>query len=149
MRNGFALLFALVAMVLLGALVIALPWRFGAEWRSAAEHLAMVRAEQAARGAVVSARGYLESLPAESLGAGFTGAPLPVVLPAGARGIVEISVLDTSLVEVVAEGMAGGPSHELARMRLCGLLAITRVSDSSGTRIIVAPLGRAAVVGCP
>lgn len=149
MRRGVALLVALVAMVLLGALLMALPWRIGAESRAAMEQLALLRAEGGAHSAIVAATRFLEATLPESLEAALASVPPPVRLPGGTLGFAELSRIDSALVEVVAQGFAGTPDHELARMQLCALLQVQVISDSLGARVSVSRPGPGAVTACP
>lgn len=137
MRRGVALLVVLVAMVLLGTLLMALPWRLGSESRAAIEQLALLRAEGAARSAIVEATRFLEATIPDSLEAALATVPPPVRLPAGALGFSELSRLDSASVEVVAQGFAGTPDHQLARMQLCAFLEVRILSDSLGARVRV------------
>lgn len=149
MRRGVALFVALFAMVLLGTLLMALPWRLGAESRAAMEQLALLRAEGGARSAIVAATRYLEATPPDSLQAALALVPPPVRLPGGTLGFAELWRVDSASVEVVAQGFAGTPDHELARMQLCALLELRLISDSLGSRISVHAAGPGSVSVCP
>lgn len=147
-RRGVALVAALLLLLLAAAVLGGLPWLLKAESDAAREDLATIRADLAARASVALARRYLESAPPDSLPWLVAAMPPPVHLAGGAIGYAELELLDSTLLEVVAQGFAGPRGASLARRQLCALLAVTRVTDSTGTRTVVRAELPAAEVEC-
>jgi hypothetical protein len=147
-RRGLALVAALLLLLLVGTVLGGLPWVLRAESEAAREDLMSLRAGLAAEAAIVAARRVVESSPPESLGSVLGRMPPPLRLPGEAIGYAELDPVDSVLVEVVAQGFAGAAGMPLARQQVCALLAVERVVDSAGARVVVRDVLPSPAVGC-
>lgn len=135
------MLLALFVLLLLEILVAGLFWTLRVEARAGLESLAGARAAAATEAALASARDRVERAAPESLAAVLARMPPPVRLPGRAVGYAELSRIDTGLVEVVAQGFAGGEGIA-ARRQACALLRVVLGADSAGTqrvRLLLVP----------
>ena len=147
-RNGSAMLLALFVLLLLEILVAGLFWTLRVEARAGLESLAGARAAAATEAALASARNWVEQAAPESLDVVLTRMPPPVRLPGRAVGYAELSRISTTLVEVVAQGFAGGAGVS-ARRQICGLFQVLPAPDSAGTlRVRLTPVPERPVTNC-
>ena len=142
------MLLALFVLLLLEILVAGLFWTLRVEARAGLESLARARAAAATEAALASARDWVERAPPESVRAVLSRMPPPVRLPGRAVGYAEFSWIDTTVVEVVAQGFAGGDGVA-ARRQACALFRLLLPADSSGTpRVRFVPLPERPVTNC-
>ena len=142
------MLLALFVLLLLEILIAGLFWTLRVEARAGLESLAGARAAAATEAALASARDWVEQAAPESLDAVLARLPPPVRLPGRAVGYAELARIDTALVEVVAQGFAGGDGVA-ARRQLCGLYQLQQLADSSGMlRVRLAPVPERPVTNC-
>ena len=147
-QRGSAMLLALFVLLLLEILVAGLFWTLRVEARAGLESLAGVRAAAATEGALASARDWVERSAPESVDAVLLRLPPPVRLPVRAVGYAELARIDSSLVEVVAQGFAGGDGVA-ARRQVCELFRLDVVLDSTGAgRVRFEPLPDRPVTNC-
>jgi hypothetical protein len=147
-RRGIAMLLALFVLLLLEVLVAGLFWTLRVEARAGLESLAGARAAAATEAALASARDWLEQAAPESLDVVLGRMPPPVRLPGRAVGYAELARIDTTLVEVLAQGFAGGEGVAARRQR-CGLFQMLRETDSTGVlRVRLAPVPERPVTNC-
>ena len=123
------MLLALFVLLLLEILIAGLFWTLRVEARAGLESLAGARAAAATEAALASARDWVERAAPESLDAVLARMPPPVRLPGRAVGYAELARIDTTLVEVVAQGFAGGDGVA-ARRQPCALFQLRLVADS-------------------
>lgn len=142
------MLLALFVLLLLEILVAGLYWALRVEARAGLESLAGARAAAATDAAVASARDWVAAAPSESLGTLFGRMPPPVRLAGRAVGYAELAAVDTGLVEVVAQGFAGGEGIA-ARRQVCALFRVQVRADSSGAvRAQLVPVPERPVTNC-
>jgi Tfp pilus assembly protein PilX len=146
-RNGSALLLALALLLLLELIIAGIIWSVRAHARAGVEALASLRAAAAADAALVVARDWLEAMPAESLAAAIAGMPPPVRLPGNTAAYAVFEPVDSTLVEVVAQGFSGRNGVSARRQR-CLLLQVGVVTDSGAPRVRVVPVPDRAVTNC-
>ena len=147
-RRGSALVLALFVLLLLELLIAGLFWTLRVEARAGLESLAGARAAAATEAALASARDWVERAAPESLGAVLARMPPAVRLPGRAVGYAELARIDTTLVEVLASGFAGGEGVA-ARRQACGLFQLRWEADSSGAvRVRLVPVPERAVTSC-
>jgi hypothetical protein len=142
------MLLALFVLLLLEVLIAGLFWTLRVEARAGLESLAAARAAAATEAALASARDLIERAEPESLSAVLGRMPPPIRLPGRAGGYAELARIDTTLVEVVAQGFAGGDGVA-ARRQACALFRVLIVADvSAATRVRVARVPDRAVTNC-
>jgi hypothetical protein len=147
-RRGSALLLALFVLLLLELLVAGLFWTLRVEARAGLESLAGARAAAATDAALASARDWVERAAPESLGAVLVRFPPPVRLPGRAVGYAELARIDSTLVEVVAQGFAGGDGIA-ARRQACALFRVLVEPDTVGQpRVRFRPVPERPVTNC-
>jgi hypothetical protein len=134
-RRGSAILLALFVLLLLEILVAGLFWTLRVEARAGLEALAGARASAATDAALASVRDLVDRSPPESVDAVLARMPPPVRLPARAVGYAELTRIDSALVEVVAQGFAGGEGVS-ARRQVCALFLLIRAVDSAGSPFV-------------
>jgi hypothetical protein len=148
LERGSAILLALFVLLLLEILMAGLFWTLRVEVRAGLESLAGARAAAATDAALASARDLVARTPPESVDAVLTRIPAPVRLPGRAVGYAELNRIDTALVEVVAQGFAGGNGVS-ARRQACALFELMRMADSAGAgRVRLVPVPERAVTNC-
>lgn len=142
------MLLALFVLLLLEVLIAGLFWTLRVEARAGLESLAGARAAAATESALASARNWVEEAVPESLDAVLARMPPPVRLPGRAVGYAELARIDSALVEVLAQGFAGGEGVT-ARRQLCGLFQLREEADSTGRlRVRLAPVPERPVTNC-
>lgn len=147
-RRGSALLLALFVLLLLELLIAGLFWTLRVEAHAGLESLAGARAAAATDAALASARDLVERAVPESLGAVLVSFPPPVRLPGRAVGYAELARIDSTLVEVVAQGFAGGDGIA-ARRQACALYRVVVEPDTSGVpRARLRPVPERPVTNC-
>ena len=147
-RGGSAMLLALFVLLLLEILVAGLFWTLRVEARAGLESLARARAAAAAEAALASARDWVGRAAPESIRVVLGRMPPPVRLPGRAVGYAEFSFIDTTVVEVVAQGIAGGDGVT-ARRQSCALFRVQAEADSSGApRVRLVPVPERPVTNC-
>lgn len=130
-RRGSALLLALFVLLLLELLVAGLLWTLRVEARAGLESLANARAGAAVDAALATARSVVEQALPESVDVVLGRMPPPVRLPGRAVGYAELRRIDTALVEVLAQGFAGGEGVS-GRRQACALYQVVLQFDSAG-----------------
>ena len=147
-QRGSAIVLALFVLLLLEILLAGLFWTLRVEARAGLESLAGARAAAAADAALASARDLVERALPESAEVVLTRMPPPVRLPGGAVGYTELTRIDSALVEVVAQGFAGGDGVS-ARRQTCALFQLFRSADSTGAgRLQLIPVPERPVTNC-
>lgn len=140
------MLLALFVLLLLEILVAGLFWTLRVEARAGLESLAGARAAAASDAALASARDLVEHAAPESLV--LSRMPPPVRLPGRAVGYAELARLDTSLVEIVAQGFAGSDGVA-ARRQACALFRLGLVSEPGGAQhFSLTPVPERPVTNC-
>jgi len=148
LQRGSAMLLALFVLLLLEILVAGLFWTLRVEARAGLESLAAARAAAATDAALATARDWIERADPESLTAVLGRMPPAIRLPGRAVGYAELTRIDTALVEVAAQGFAGGDGVA-ARRQTCVLLRVHIVADVPGAaRVRLAPVPERAVTNC-
>jgi type II secretory pathway component PulK len=133
-RRGTALLLALALLLFLELLLAGIAWTVRAHARAGVEALAVVRAAAGADAALVAARDWLEAAPVESLPAAVAGMPPPIRLPGSTMAYAQLDQVDSTLVEVVAQGFSGRNGVGARRQR-CLLVQVAIAGDSAARRI--------------
>ncbi len=146
-RSGTALLLALALLLFLELLIAGIAWTVRAHARAGVEALAAVRAAAAADAALTVARDWLEAAPVESLPAALAGMPPSLRLPGSTTGYAELDQLDSTLVEVVAQGFSGRNGVGARRQR-CLLLQIVTAGDSAAPRVRTVPVPERPLTNC-
>jgi Tfp pilus assembly protein PilX len=147
-HRGSAILLALFMLLLLEVLVAGLFWTLRVEARAGLESLAGARAVVASEAALVAARDLVERTPPESVEVVLARMPPPVRLPGRAVGYAELTRIDTALVEVLAQGLAGSEGVS-ARRQACMLFHLVRVADSTGAGSVrLVPVPERSVTNC-
>lgn len=147
-RQGSALLLALFVLLLLELLVAGLLWTLRVEARAGLESLANVRAGAAVDAALASARNTVEQAMPESVNAVLSRLPPAVRLPGRAVGYAELRLVDTALVEMLAQGFAGAEGVS-ARRQACALFQVVRPADSAATGSVrLEPVPERPVTNC-
>ncbi len=139
---------ALLALLLLELLVAGLFWTLRVEAHAGLEALARARAGAATDAALARARDWVAHAAPESLGVVLARMPPPVRLPGRAVGYAELARIDSSLVEIVAQGFAGGDGVA-ARRQACALFRVLTATDSAGMPgVRLVPVVERAVTNC-
>ncbi len=147
-RKGSALLLALFVLLLMEVLVAGLFWSLRVEARAGLESLTAVRAAAASEAALAAARDLVERTVPESAAAVLGRMPPPVRLPGRAVGYAEFTRIDTTLVEVVSQGFAGG-AGATARRQACALYELVQSVDSlGGGQVRLRPVPERSVTNC-
>lgn len=146
-ERGSAVLLALLVLLLLEILIAGLFWTLRVEARAGLESLAGARAAAVTDGALAAARNLVDGIPPESVNAVLGRMPPPVRLPGRAVGYAEFTRIDTALVEVLAQGFAGGEGIS-ARRQACGLYQLLQVGDSATLRLQLVPVPERPVTNC-
>lgn len=146
-RGGHALLLALVILLLLEVLLAGLFFTLRMEARAGIEALAAARAASAGRAAAVTARDWIERSSPDSARERLRQMPPPLHLPGGALGFAEFALIDSSLVELLALGVAGS-GRETARRQTCTLFRLELPIDSSGDHPRLIPVPDRPVTNC-
>jgi len=142
------MLLALFVLLLLEILVAGLFWTLRVEARAGLESLAGARAAAATGAALASARDWVERAAPESVAAVLARMPPPVRLPGRAVGYAELARIDTTLVEVAAQGFAGGDGIA-ARRQVCALFRVRLEADSTGAQQVrFVPVPERPVTNC-
>jgi hypothetical protein len=137
-----------LVLLLLELLVAGLFWTLRVEARGGLESLANARAAVAVDAALATARDMVERAMPESVDAVLGRMPPPVRLPGRAVGYAELRRIDTALVEVLAQGFAGGDGVS-ARRQACALFRLDRAPDSAGNGSVqLAPVPERPVTNC-
>ena len=146
-QRGTAMLLALLLVLLVELLLAGLGWALRAHARAGLEYLAAVRASAAADAALATTRAWLEATRPESLATALRTMPPPVRLPGGTTAYAEFDPVDSTLVEVVAQGFSGANGVGARRQR-CLLLRLAVPNDSGATRVRAIPVPERAVTSC-
>ena len=147
-RRGSAILLALFMLLLLEVLVAGLFWTLRVEARAGLESLASARAAAASEAALVAARDLVERTPPESVDVVLARMPPPVRLPGRAVGYAELTRIDTALVEVLTQGLAGSEGVS-ARRQACMLFHLVLMADSTGAGSVrLVPVPERSVTNC-
>ena len=146
-RRGHALLLAMVILLLLEVLLAGVFFTLRVEAHSGIEALAAARAAGAGRAAAVIARDWIERSPPDSARELIRRMPPPVHLPGGAIGFAEFALIDSSLVELLALGVAGSGSST-ARRQTCALFRLEVQDDSLGSHSRLVPVPDRPVTNC-
>jgi hypothetical protein len=147
-RRGSALLLGLFILLLLEIVVAGLFWILRSESRAGLQSLAVTRAAAAADAARARALDGIARAAPESLSVVLGRMPPPVHLAGRAVGYAELTRIDSTLVEVVAQGFAG-QSGIGARRQVCVLLEVRVAADTAGVaRVQATTVPDRAVTNC-